>query len=140
MIVLNLRCSNGHGFEGWFGSSDAFEAQRAAGQINCPVCASADIRRLPSAPYVQTGAPSPKGGDTPARIDDTAARAVAGLRQLAQKAEDVGKAFPAEVRRIHQGDAPDRSIRGQASIEEVAELLDEGIGVLPIPVPKEDLH
>ncbi|HQU88172.1 MAG TPA: DUF1178 family protein [Denitromonas sp.] len=140
MIVLNLRCGNGHAFEGWFASSDAFETQQAERKIDCPVCASSDINRLPSAPYVRTGTAAPTPGATPSRSDDTAALAVASLRQLAQKAEDVGKAFPAEVRRIHQGDAPDRSIRGQASIEEVAALLDEGIGVLPIPAAKEDLH
>ncbi len=140
MIVLNLRCANDHAFEGWFASSDAFDVQKAEGRIDCPVCACSEITRLPSAPYVRTGAAAPANQLTPSRTEDAAALAVASLRQLAQKAEDVGKAFPAEVRRIHHGDAPDRSIRGQASIDEVAELLDEGIGVLPIPAPKEDLH
>ncbi|HPR08161.1 MAG TPA: DUF1178 family protein, partial [Denitromonas sp.] len=36
MIVLNLRCGNGHAFEGWFSSSDAFETQQAERKIDCP--------------------------------------------------------------------------------------------------------
>ncbi|WP_323003692.1 DUF1178 family protein [Denitromonas sp.] len=139
MIVLNLRCGNGHDFEGWFASSAAFDAQLANALVGCPHCASTDIQRLPSAPYVRTShaAPSSKA---PARTGDAAALAQAKLRQLAQQAEDVGKAFPTEVRRIHHGEAPERSIRGHASLDDVAELLDEGIGVLPVPPAKEDLH
>ncbi|KAA3653715.1 MAG: DUF1178 family protein [Proteobacteria bacterium] len=139
MIVLNLRCCNGHDFEGWFASSDAFDKQLGAGQIDCPHCNSHDIQRLPSAPYVRTGHPSPSPSvESPP--GHAAALAMARLRQQALKAEDVGAAFPVEVRRIHHGDAPDRSIRGQASLNDVAELLDEGISVLPVPPAKEDLH
>ena len=54
MIVLDLSCANEHRFEGWFASSAAFEAQRARGLVSCPVCNTAEVRRLPSAPYVQT--------------------------------------------------------------------------------------
>lgn len=141
MIVLNLRCGHGHAFEGWFASSDAFEAQNAAGQIECPVCASTAISRLPSAPYVRTGGHArPPTTGTPVSKEAAATQLLAKVRELAQQAEDVGKAFPAEVRRIHHGDAPERIIRGQASLDDVAELLDEGIGVLPLPPAKEDLH
>ncbi|MBT0961407.1 DUF1178 family protein [Denitromonas iodatirespirans] len=141
MIVLNLCCENGHAFEGWFASSDAFDAQHSAGQVDCPVCGSASISRLPSAPYVRTGAPARPPATAPFPSGpSTAAALVAKVRELARQAEDVGKAFPAEVRRIHQGDAPERAIRGQATLDDVVELLDEGIAVLPVPPAKEDLH
>ena len=55
MIVLDLHCSNAHRFEGWFGSAAAFEAQLADRLVNCPICGATEVRRLPSAPYVQTG-------------------------------------------------------------------------------------
>jgi hypothetical protein len=49
--------------------------------------------------------------------------------------EDVGERFAQEARRIHHGDAPERGIRGQASAEETRELLEEGIDILPLPLP-----
>jgi hypothetical protein len=54
------------------------------------------------------------------------------------QSEDVGRAFPEEARRIHYDEAPSRAIRGQASLEETRELLEEGIEVLPLPRPPED--
>lgn len=42
---------------------------------------------------------------------------------------------------MHNEEAPRRSIRGQASDEEFAELEEEGIGVFRLPLPKkEDLN
>ena len=48
----------------------------------------------------------------------------------------MGERFAEEARRIHYGEADERSIRGQASREEAAALIEEGISVLPLPVPK----
>jgi hypothetical protein len=45
----------------------------------------------------------------------------------------VGERFPEEARRMHYGEATERGIRGQASPEETRALMDEGIGVLPLP-------
>ncbi len=56
----------------------------------------------------------------------------------AKQAENVGERFPEEARRIHYDEAPARSIRGVASADETLELLEEGILVLPAPVPHED--
>lgn len=121
MWVAELGCEAGHGFEGYFGSKDDFESQRGRGLVSCPVCGSAQVDRRLSAPRLNLGA-------APAEAD---------LRQLMQRlrqgSEDVGKRFPEEARRIHQGDAPERAIRGQASADEVEALLDEGITVLPLP-------
>ena len=58
--------------------------------------------------------------------------------EMLTKSEDVGQAFPEEARRIHYKEAPKRSIRGQASADEHAELLEEGIPVLRIPIPSRD--
>jgi len=68
------------------------------------------------------------------------AQFVSHLREAASKAEDVGASFAQEARKIHYGDAPDRSIRGQASGDEIGDLIDEGINVLPVLPDKEDLH
>jgi hypothetical protein len=61
----------------------------------------------------------------------------AAIAKLARQAEDVGDRLPEEARKIHYEEAPARSIRGQATPEEARELLEEGILVLPAPVPPE---
>lgn len=57
------------------------------------------------------------------------------LRHLVANTEDVGKRFADEARRMHYGDAEARNIRGQASAREAALLLEEGIEVMPLPLP-----
>ena len=56
-------------------------------------------------------------------------------RQVAQQTEDVGERFVDEARRMHYGESEERAIRGQASREETVALLEEGIEVLPLPLP-----
>ncbi len=53
-------------------------------------------------------------------------------------AENVGDRFAEEARKIHYGEAEARGIFGQASIEDAAGLIEEGIDVLPIPELPED--
>jgi len=157
MKVLNLRCANGHGFEGWFGSEEAFLDQNGRALIECPLCADRVISRLPSAPRLNlSGArePTPVSASQPAASAATSAMAqgtarvdsmqpahlqaawLAGVRQLLARTEDVGTRFAEEARRIHYGEAPDRGIRGQASAQEREALLDEGIETVTIPVPR----
>lgn len=63
------------------------------------------------------------------------------LVTMARQAENVGERFPEEARRIHYDEAPARNIRGVATVDETRDLLEEGIMVLPAPVPPEDkLH
>jgi len=138
VIVLNLECSQAHAFEGWFASAGTFESQQAAGQVACPVCGCTDIRRMPNAPYVRTHSASKPAAAPSTEVQ--LARFISTLREAAGKAEDVGKAFAEEARRIHYGESPERSIRGQASGDEIVALVDEGISVLPVPPAKEDLH
>lgn len=52
------------------------------------------------------------------------------------RTEDVGHRFAAEARRMHYGEVEERAIRGQATLQETTELLDEGIAVLPLPLPE----
>lgn len=163
MIVLDLSCPEEHVFEGWFATGASFEEQVVRGLVSCPVCSSTHIRRLPSAPYVQTRTtarerPSPQRAEatdsaaTPAAprasvpagatpgLPEALAQALTTLRQLARSAEDVGERLPEEARRIHYGEAEVRNIRGAASRDEVDALLEEGIMVLPVLPPEEDLH
>ena len=52
MIVFDLKCSGGHVFEAWFGSSAAYDAQRASGMIACPMCGAGDVAKAVMAPNV----------------------------------------------------------------------------------------
>lgn len=136
MIVYDLVCEGSHTFEGWFASAEAFDTQCSSGLLSCPVCATHAVRRLPPAPYLNTGAaaPAPRA---------QAAEEVAALEQLRQRlvayvlehTEDVGRGFTEEARRIHRQEAAQRAIRGQATRAEVTELREEGVEVLALPLP-----
>jgi hypothetical protein len=56
-------------------------------------------------------------------------------KEVLAKTEDVGTEFASEARKIHYGEEPERGIRGQVSRDEAIELLDEGIDVMPLPLP-----
>jgi hypothetical protein len=147
VIVLNLCCEHEHLFEGWFASADAYEGQRERGEVTCPVCGSAEIARRPTAPYVNTGSSvavlppqsaqrAPEGSTI---SPDAVATMLAMLRRFGRESEDVGERFAEEARGIHYGDREARNIKGQASREDVGELIEEGILVLPLPAD-EDFH
>jgi hypothetical protein len=140
LIVLDLECERGHGFEGWFASSAAFEEQLVHGRLSCPSCGVLRVLRRPSAPYVQTRpATAPSPASSPAAVEALTEQILAHLRNSARGLEDVGERFAEEARRIHHGDAESRGIKGRASGGELRDLLEEGISVLPIP-PNEEVH
>jgi len=148
MIVYDLECGGGHRFEGWFASKTDFCAQSERGLVSCPQCGAQQVRRIPSVTRFNSGAIEPQEKAAPAQPAEFAGKDPAAIAQILyarlvdemlQKSEDVGRAFPDEARRIHNQEAPARSIRGQATNEEHAELLDEGIAVLRLPVPPRDL-
>ena len=56
------------------------------------------------------------------------------VRDIMSKTEDVGESFPEEARKIHYQEAPERSIRGVATPDQAAELIEEGIEVFSLPV------
>ncbi|MDE2145202.1 MAG: DUF1178 family protein [Burkholderiales bacterium] len=143
MKVLDLRCANGHGFEGWFASDDDYMDQNGRGLIECPLCADRVISRLPSAPRLNlSGArePAPPAGALASRAApapaDLQAAWLAGVRELLARTEDVGLRFAEEARRIHYGEAEARGIRGQATPEQREALREEGIETVAIPLPR----
>lgn len=139
MIILNLQCANHHRFEGWFASRVAFDQQAERGEVRCAMCQSDQVTALPSAPRVSRNHQSPEAVPSPpAEIQEASAKLFQALAAIARQAENVGERFPEEARRIHYEEAPARSIRGQATQDETRELLEEGILVLPAPVPPEN--
>lgn len=146
MKVLDLRCANGHAFEGWFASDDAFMEQNGRGLVECPLCGDAVIRRMPSAPRLNlSGARAPEASaaaavpasaPADAQPADLQAAWMHVVRHVLAHTDDVGDRFAEEARRMHYGEQPQRGIRGRSTPEERAALHDEGIETLAIPLPQ----
>jgi hypothetical protein len=138
MKVLNLQCSQSHSFEGWFASENDFQSQLARGLVECPLCGDTGVSKMLSAPRLNLGAaqPEPRQEVMTAPNASLQAEWLKVVRHVMTNTEDVGERFAEEARRIHYGETEERGIRGQASREETEALLDEGIAVLPLPIPK----
>ena len=64
-------------------------------------------------------------------------------REVARQSEDVGERFAEEARRIHYGEVEERAIRGRSKPEEVRALMEEGIELMPLLLPRDgdgELH
>lgn len=141
--VFDLQCDQGHLFEGWFGSHDDYDAQQARGLVTCPVCASAHITKRLSAPRLNVAhlhaPPAPASGAVrpaeagPAAMARMQAAVLRQIRDMVRKTENVGPRFAEEARRIHEGDADKRPIRGTATAEERLALSEDGIDVMALP-------
>ena len=140
MIKYALQCDDGHGFEGWFSNSADFDAQKEAGQLECPVCGTSHVQKALMAPAVATSRKAEAGREAKLRemvsaMNDAAKRA----KDYVEKSFDhVGKNFAEEARKIHYGEAEERAIYGEATKEEVRELNEEGVEVAPVPQPIPD--
>lgn len=142
MIVFELVCPDRHRFEGWFASTGDFESQKAHGLLSCPVCSDSSIEKLLTAKIGKPEAEPNKKNTLPAA---PAAAQPRNLNELIEyvllNTENVGEEFPSEARRIHYKEIPQRGIRGLATSEQTQELLEEGIAVLPLPIPpRRDWH
>jgi hypothetical protein len=164
MILFELRCSQGHAFEAWFRDGATYDQQAAAGAISCAVCGDGKVGKALMAPAVGRRSPlredhqgprrepgeevttggrprEPAGG--PKLDPERAAAAMRALRQVQDHIEKnfdhVGPRFAEEARKIHYGEADQRSIYGEATRTEAKELRDEGIEVGQIPwLPRHD--
>ncbi len=132
MILFELRCGKGHGFEAWFRNGDAFEAQAAEREIACPLCGDTEVQKAPMAPRIG----KQRGGDEEA-LRQQAGEVMKQLVELRQKIEAncdyVGDHFAEEARRIHYGETERRAIYGEATAQEAGELAEEGIDFARVP-------
>ena len=139
MKVFNLQCSLNHPFEGWFDHEEDYQDQQRRGLLSCPLCGDAQVVRLPSAPRlnlhssesVASRAVDPRVESAGAPPSD--AQWISAVRHIMKNTEDVGQGFSEQALRMHQGEIPGRRIRGEATPEQVRELLDEGVPLLPLP-------
>ena len=144
MIRFSLSCHKDHRFEGWFASSEAFEAQRAESLVLCPVCGASDVDKALMTPAVATARKKEREKETVKVAAHTGEETdmVAMLRKLRKHLTDnadyVGGKFAEEARRIHYDEVEKRGIYGEATSDEVHALRDEGIEFHPLPILPED--
>ncbi len=144
MIQYSLKCADGHQFDSWFQSASAFDKLQAAGHVACLVCGSEKVEKALMAPRVKTSeiatAPETDVSAPPIQApalsapSSEAETAIAKLKEHVEKNSDyVGKDFASEARAMHDGDAPERAIWGEAKLEDAKALVDDGIPVAPLP-------
>jgi hypothetical protein len=156
MIKYALACEQAHAFESWFPSSEAYESQVKRGFVTCPICHSAKIEKQIMAPSIgrrdrgEAAAPppslpaaEPRPGSQPMALLSDKEREVRAMfkalrEHVMQNAEHVGEKFADEARKMHYGEAEQRSIYGQANRDEARALLEEGIEVMPLPIVPDD--
>jgi len=155
MKVLDLRCQQQHSFEGWFASEDDFQSQNTRSLVECPFCGDHHITKLLSAPRLNLSGTSSQDQHLPlhevsestsiATTSEQSAAVVPSevhqeawlkmVQHVLTHTEDVGGQFAEEARKMHYGETPERAIRGQVSREETSALIEEGIQVMPLPMP-----
>ena len=159
MIRYALCCDEGHRFDSWFYDSSAFDEQAGRGLVTCPTCDSRHVAKAIMAPAVvakravgpmeasappkstEPATPAPHQAVELALLDDDRRQMVRAFREkVVAETRDVGRAFVAEARRIHDDDASQERIRGQATIAEARDLLEDGIMVMPLPAIPDDLN
>jgi hypothetical protein len=155
VIQYALACDKGHTFESWFQNSAAYDKQAKRKLIECPMCGSAKVEKAIMAPRLAR-----RDKSTSIAVREEAASALADatapdsspvamispqehefrkklkeLRDhLTANADNVGKKFPEEARKMHYGETEHRSIYGEATAEDAKELHEEGIAFHPLPV------
>jgi len=156
MIKYALVCERKHTFDVWFSDSADYDRQRKRGLVSCPVCDTRKVEKAIMAPALGRGAkkrsaPAPIEAPVPApnlpavpsaapvaMISPVEQELRAKLKELRdhliKNADNVGKKFPEEARRMHYGEIEQRSIYGEATPQEAKELLDEGIELHPLPI------
>ena len=143
MIQYSLKCEKDHSFNSWFQSASAFEKLQSAGMVTCAICGSAKVKKSVMAPRVSTSrAKAPSVDETPeaapvpslSEPGSPAEQAIAEMRKQVEKNSTyVGNDFAAEARAMHEGEAPERQIHGEAKPAEAKKLVEDGIPVVPLP-------
>ena len=137
MIIYDVKCENGHKFEGWFKDRQAWIEQNAQRLICCPVCNSSSVEIAPSSIAIMG-----KESKTAAKHQDkdiSPNQALQWLQQyIGSNFEDVGSKFTEVALKIHYGDEEKRNIKGTTTPQEEATLKEEGVSFIKIPLPKMD--
>ncbi|MEG3173869.1 DUF1178 family protein [Sphingomonas sp. ZB1N12] len=135
MIVFDLRCGGGHVFEAWFGSSDAYESQRSAGHVRCPICDAGAVTKAVMAPAISAKSNSRPPPPTPEAVKAAIKILATQQAKALETSEWVGTTFADRARAMHLGDEKQATIHGQASLAEAKALVEDGVPVAPLLLP-----
>lgn len=146
MIVFDLTCTEGHRFEGWFGSSADYDDQRTRGLLACPMCGVSDVGKAPMAPAVPVKGNSRQevlppetrqmaNTPMPPQVQAAMAALAKAQAEALKHSTWVGDRFAEETRKMHYGEREETPIHGQASLAEAKALIEEGVPVAPLPFP-----
>ena len=128
MIAYDLKCDQGHTFEGWFENAQAYEQQKEKGLISCPACGSTEVSRAPSTFGIARHR-------EPSQAPERQSSPEQALSQFIEKNfENVGADFAKEALKIHYQVAESRSIRGVSTEQEEEMLRQEGVPFMKFPV------
>jgi hypothetical protein len=131
MIRYALICDGSHEFEAWFRNSDDFDLQSDAGLVECPHCASTEVRKAIMAPSIARSS-----GKASADPQKTLMEMAGRIRShIAENFDYVGEKFATEARAMHDGEKPERPIYGETTPQEATALKDEGVPCAPLPDP-----
>lgn len=146
MIVFDLRCSQAHVFEAWFGSTRAFEEQRERGLLSCAICGDSAVVKAVMAPnvgakgnsrsaMVASNADMPKPDSPPQAIKAALAALATAQAEMLGSSQWVGRGFAAQARAMHDGETAATPIHGQATLAEAQALLEDGVAIAGLPLP-----
>ena len=137
MIIYDLKCSDGHKFEGWFQDRVAFEEQKARALISCPVCGKTDASVIPSSLAIMG-----KEGHSSREKTEVEVSPLKILREFKEyidkNFDNVGEKFAEVALRIHRGEEDKRNIKGTTTQNEEETLREEGVRFIKLPLPKFD--
>jgi hypothetical protein len=126
MIRYALKCANNHQFESWFKSATAFDTLLVRDMVACPECGETDVSKAIMAPRVRTARTK---AVAPTQTPDLETM----RKDVEANSEYVGGSFATEARAMNDGDTPERSIYGEASLDEAKSLVEDGVPVVPLP-------
>ncbi len=139
MIQYSLICQDDHKFDAWFRNAEAYDAQHRQGIVTCPMCGTAEVHKALMAPAVARKRSETNPDKVAVAIGHPQqAELRAAMKALRDKvvaeADYVGEEFASEARKIHDQEADARGIYGEATQDEVASLIEEGIDFMPLPI------
>lgn len=134
VIIYDIKCENGHTFEGWFKDRQAWVEQNAGRLVCCPVCNSSSVEIAPSSLTIMGKDSKPPGTRTfPG--GRCFSRCAATLKTAF---EDVGNKFAEVALKIHTRAMKERNIKGTTTPREETVLKEEGVSFIKISLPKMD--
>ena len=138
-MLYSLVCENDHKFDAWFRSAEAFDEQSSRGIVTCPICNSPKVGKGLMAPSLARAKSDKVSVSIGHPQQNQLREALRALRnKVTAEADYVGDRFADEARKIHFGEVDPRGIYGEATREEVASLVEEGVDFMPLPsIPEE---